>query len=467
MADETSWPGAGGAPDAADVLDAVLTAARLTADQAVVALQPVLDPDGSVADFRVVGDSGLISRLAGAASRGRTLRELLPPASAERMIATNARVLAGGVLVRDETVLAAGDDGLVPVLTDEPRAVARLAEVARIPVGGLVVLLGRDVTQARAAERALAASEERYRLLVEHSSDPIVVVADGRVRYASPAVRVVLHREPDDLVGAPLRCVAHPDDATALADLAESASHAPAGASRTGRLRTLGPDGVVGWIAVTATSWLEDPAVGGVVLNIRDVTEQHEAQLRLQREALQDPLTGLPNRRAFLRSLTAAASRSERTGAPFAVLLMDVDDFKRVNDSLGHAAGDDLLAELASRLTHALRPSDSAARLGGDELVVVAEGLHGPGDARALARRVLECCSGDYRLGGVLVPVTVSVGVATSRPAAVTGAAGPRPRVDAERVLGLADAALYEAKRRGRHRIEESAPDGAGEVRDR
>jgi diguanylate cyclase (GGDEF)-like protein/PAS domain S-box-containing protein len=346
------------------------------------------------------------------------------------------------------------------VIGGAPGQLLRLGEIVRVPTGDVVVLLGRDVTAERAADRALAASEERYRRLVEHSSDPIVVVgADGHITYASPAVRSVLHHDPDALVGRRVCSITHPEDAAACAELVARAAEEPAGGSRMANLRTVHPGGEVGWVSVTVTNWLDGDAVGGLVLNIRDVTDQRAAEERLQREALQDALTGLPNRRWFLRALADAAARTARTGAPFAVLLLDIDDFKSVNDTLGHAAGDTLLTELAQRLSAALRPSDAAARLGGDEFVVLTQDLRSPEDAAAVARRILERCTGIYGLGEVGASVSVSIGVATTDDLhAHDRAAGPGGRVDPQRVLSLADAALYEAKRRGRHQVHVGGP---------
>ena len=367
---------------------------------------------------------------------------------------------------RGDLALALTDDGVVPVIGGAPGGQVHLGEVVRAPVGELVVLLGRDVTAVRAAERAVAASEERYRRLVEHSSDPIVVVAgDGLITYASPAVRSVLHRDPEALVGGRVCAITHPDDCAACAELVAEAAREPTGGSRMANLRTLHPAGQVGWVSVTATNWLDTDAVGGIVLNIRDVTDQRAAEERLEREALQDMLTDLPNRRWLTRALAEAAGRASRTGAPFAVLLLDIDGFKAVNDTFGHPAGDALLRELARRLSGALRPSDAAARLGGDEFVVIAEGLRAPDDARAVAARVLDRCTGTYRIGDTAVPVSVSIGVATTGDPVVPGArgssapwdgseGGPQPgAIDTHRLFTLADTALYEAKRRGRSRV--------------
>ncbi len=469
-----STPGGPDVDDPARVLRAVEHAVRLTGDQALLVLSPVRDPGGRIVDFRLLVDSGIISRLTGRDTVNRTLREVLPAPAAEGMIAGYVHVLSTGTVVREDLTLAVTASGVVPTLAGQPGPAEdparadepRLGQVIRVATDDLVVVLGRDVTEERAAEHALAASEQRYRRLVEHSSDPILVVgADGRLTYSSPAVRSVLHRDPDALVGRTVHVLTHPDDAPACAELVQQVAADPSGASRMAHVRTQHPGGDVGWVSVTATNWLDDPAVGGVVLNVRDITEQRAAEQRLQVEALQDPLTGLPNRRWFLRALREAAGRHDRTGAPFAVLVLDVDDFKSVNDTRGHPAGDDLLRQLADRLSSSLRPSDAAARLGGGEFVVVAEALHGPADADRLARRVLERCTGTYSLLGSPVRVTVSVGVATSADVAAPSAVGDAapgsrhgsPALDPEGVLTLADAALYEAKRRGRNRIERAA----------
>ena len=450
------------AADPAAVLDAVLAGIGRTGTDVLSVLRPVLGADGAVVDFEVVADTGMLARLAGAPSVGRRVRALLPADLAQRLVSLGGEAHRTGAVGRGDLALSATADGLVPAATVVDDRHLHVGEVLRIPSEGLLLLMGRDVTEARAARRALLASEQRYRRLVEHSSDPILVLtAGGVITYASPAVRVVLHTEPDVLLGRPLSAITHPDDAPACRALLADVVAARAGASRTARLRTTDTAGAVAWLAVTATNWVDDAAVAGVVLNVRDVTDQRAAELRLQQEALQDSLTGLANRRRFLRALEEAVSRSGRTGAPFAVLVLDVDDFKAVNDSLGHPAGDALLADLARRLTSALRPSDTAARLGGDEFVVIAEGLHSADDAMAVARRVLDRCSGGYRVGGVDEPVraTVSIGVATSVDRAVDaagtpGAAGPLDGGPGSGMFRRADAALYRAKRLGRNRIE-------------
>ncbi len=462
------------AGEPAAVLHAVLTGIGTTSTEVLVVLEPLPGPDGEVADLRVVAESGMLARLADGPAVGHRVRELLPADLAERLVTLAGAAHRTGTTSRGDLALLVGEGGAVLVPTSDDTHHLPTGEVLRVPSEGFVLLLGHDVTEARAARRALLASEQRYRRLVEHSSDPILVAtAGGTLTYASPAVRTVLRTEPDDLLGRPLSAIAHPDDAAAAEALIAAVVAGPPGTTRTAQLRARDVGGVATWLAVTATDWTDDAAVAGVVLNLRDVTEQRAAQERLRQEALQDPLTGLANRRWFLRALEEAVSRSSRTRAPFAVLVLDVDDFKRVNDAHGHPAGDALLAELASRLTSALRPSDTAARLGGDEFVVVAEDLHAADDALAVARRVRERCSGPYRLAGVPEPVhvSVSIGVATSLDGPQTTPAGPAREggrgagareaagTPGWRMLHRADAALYRAKRRGRDRVETADPD--------
>ena len=184
-----------------------------------------------------------------------------------------------------------------------------------------------------------------------------------------------------------------------------------------------------------------------VLLQVRDVTEETQLRHALQHEALHDALTGLPNRRWFNARLRRALSRLELgrlEGQPgtLAILFVDVDDFKLVNDTLGHVAGDDLLRQVAERASAALRPLDDIARFGGDELLVLCPDLSEPADATEIAARVHTACCGEYQLGQDTIHATVCVGVGTTD-----------HEVPTEQLISEADAALYEAKRLGRNRV--------------
>ena len=301
-----------------------------------------------------------------------------------------------------------------------------------------------DVTAGERAQAARARSEERFRALVEHASDLILVLdPDRRITYMSPAAmdQPALAEGGEDLRWGDLT---HPEDKAVSLGLFARALAAPAGDTVREQFRLAEDGSGIRWIDVHATNHLRHPAIGGIVINARDITEQRRAEERLVEQAVQDPLTGLPNRRWFLDALARATARADRSGRPVGVLLADVDDFKLVNDTLGHAAGDRLLVELARRVSGALRPSDTVARLGGDEFVVLTEDLEHARDALAVGERIAEAASGRYDVGASLPPrIALSMGVSTS--------CGD---VDPDTLLAHADAALYEAKRRGRNRIQ-------------
>ncbi len=462
--------GAAGRPAeaAADLLAAALVAVASGGTDSLTVLEPVRSPDGGVDDFTVVADSGLTADLAGRASVGRTLRDLMPGPFADRLVALNAEALRSGRTTRHDMALRADTDGAplpvdlpldasleaspdAPVARDgEP---SRVGEVVRVPVDGRVVVMWRDVTEARAAQRELRATERRFRRLVEHASDPILVTrADRTVTYVSPAVGELLHLDPQEILGS--RFGGHftgPEGEAVGADLYRRVLALPAGGSARAVGEVRDGEGRPRRVSFVATNWLDDPDVHGIVLNAHDITEQHEAEQRLRHQALTDELTGLPNRRWFTDALHRAIERSRRTRAPFALLLLDVDDFKVLNDSLGHSAGDRLLVELSGRIAGVLGRGESVARLGGDEFVVLVEDLGDVTDAVHAATRIADVAGRRYTVGSLATQVTLSIGVATSDPGAtgVEVAGG-----GAEALLAHADAALYEAKRQGRNRIE-------------
>jgi diguanylate cyclase (GGDEF)-like protein len=185
----------------------------------------------------------------------------------------------------------------------------------------------------------------------------------------------------------------------------------------------------------------------GAVVAMHDVTERRAAESELAHRALHDPLCGLPNRLLLLDRLEAALSRGERNGQLPAVLFIDIDRFKAVNDSLGHDVGDEVLRAVAARLTCAVRPADTVARLGGDEFVVLAEQVAGLDEARALAGRLREAMADPLELEAGPVRVTLSIGVT------VGIGSGETP----EALVQRSDAAMYLAKQAGRDRIEVQA----------
>jgi diguanylate cyclase (GGDEF)-like protein/PAS domain S-box-containing protein len=302
--------------------------------------------------------------------------------------------------------------------------------------------LTAEVEERKAAERAVRASEERFRSLVQNSSDVISIVdADGGVRYHSESVRRVLGYDPAELVdGDPLSLV-HPDDRERVARfVAEAALRPGVTAAETWRMRHR--DGTWLHSETVAANLLEDPNVRGLVLNTRDVSDRKELEAQLVHQAFHDGLTGLANRTLFAERVEHALARSSQ--GELAVLFIDLDDFKHVNDSLGHAAGDQLLIAAARRLQGCLRPTDTAARLGGDEFAVLLERVTDAESAAAVAGRVLDTLHQPFGLNGRTIPIKASLGVATGRPGAD----------EVEELLRNADVAMYAAKAGGKDRFE-------------
>jgi diguanylate cyclase (GGDEF)-like protein/PAS domain S-box-containing protein len=290
-----------------------------------------------------------------------------------------------------------------------------------------VVVHARDVTDRRRAQEELATREARFRSLVQHAADLIAIV-DGELRftYVSPAARTMLGIDPASLVGRPIADVVRVDelfDGPRLRRVVPEASIRDAG----GRWRTA---------EVTLTDLRRDPAVGGIVLNARDVSERKMLESKLRHLALHDPLTGLANRNLFNQRLAAALASG---GEPVGVLYIDVDDFKALNDGLGHTQGDDALCQLAERVVACTRNGDLAARLGGDEFAVIVRG--DTSVAMDVGARILAAAREPMVVQGREVNLPVSVGAAVGDADAT-----------AESLMRDADIAMYAAKSDGKDR---------------
>ena len=300
----------------------------------------------------------------------------------------------------------------------------------------------------------LSKSEERFRSLVRYSSDIITILdADGTVRYVSPAVERVMGYKPEEQVGTNAFDTIHPDDRDrALATFAEVLKrpglHPPL------EFRVAHKDGSWRYLEHVVNNLLDDPAVRAVVVNSWDVTERKALEEQLRHQAFHDPLTGLPNRALFMDRLEHALSRAKRRGSNVAVLFIDLDNFKVINDSLGHKAGDQLLKAVAERLKDCVRPEDTAARLGGDEFTILVEGIAGGGDVARIAVRIVEILQPPFTLEEQEVFATVSTGIALNSPT----------QEQAADLLRHADLAMYRAKHRGKARYEVFKP-GMGDIR--
>ena len=298
-----------------------------------------------------------------------------------------------------------------------------------------------DVDDRHAAAAQVAASEARFAALVEHGSDVIVVMDDyGRLQYASPALRTVLGLDPEERIGSLLQHDVHPDDLDMLVNGVGPTLKEGPGATARVEFRFRHADGTWRWLEATVSNQLANPAVAGHVINARDVTDRVLALERAAHQAAHDVLTGLPNRALLEDRMSQAMSAARRRGEQLAVLYLDLDHFKVVNDTFGHSAGDRLLTEAAARLQKVARSSDTVTRLGGDEFVVTGPVVD-EAAAAALATRVCAAFSPPFDIDGQDVQVTASVGLAIANEDG--GHVG---------LLATADRALYKAKSLGRNR---------------
>jgi diguanylate cyclase (GGDEF)-like protein/PAS domain S-box-containing protein len=300
-------------------------------------------------------------------------------------------------------------------------------------------------------------SEARWSSLVQNSSDVVMLVDDdGTIRYVSPSVRRVLGHPDAELTGTALARLLEANEATRvlrmLAELEDAGSAAPVPI----QLRMRGRDGQLLEVETLAANLLADPSVGGIVLNMRDMSERKAFERQLERHAFYDMVTGLPNRALFRDRVDHALAHCRRGGRTVAVMFMDLDDFKIVNDSFGHAAGDALLREVGERLTTCLRASDTAARLGGDEFAILIEDSNDRADAAEIAERILRALEAPFLVEGRELGLRASLGIAAGRDGHTTRTT--------DELLRNADVAMYVAKGQGKSRYEVYRPTMRGSM---
>ena len=359
-----------------------------------------------------------------------------------------------------ELGLPSDHDGSVFVaplfIRDELRGLMMVATATEMPrtVGDSLRALSSQValaleSAALTEDLLLQQSEKRFSSLVQNSSDIVNVIdADTSVRYASPSAGRVLGLEPSAMEGTRFSALIHPDDKTRVLSFLTSTGE---GEGHTGLIeyRIEHSDGHHLFVETLRTNLMHDANVRGIVLNTRDIGERREFEEQLQHQAFHDSITGLANRALFHDRVTHAIERQERDSKPIAVLFVDLDDFKTINDSLGHVAGDQVLAEVGERLKGELRAADTAARLGGDEFAVLLEDGGEGIMAADVAERIKQMLVEPFLLEGKEVFVRASVGIAV--------ADGEQPS-NTEELLRNADVAMYMAKERGKGRFEMFEP---------
>lgn len=363
---------------------------------------------------------------------GRTLTEVLPPERAAALAPRYRAILAG--------------EGLDFTWEAGERSYQIRGRAIRDDLGGIVagLIVSQDVTARLQAERSLRESEARYRALVDFSSDAILLTApDGRIMAANPAACRMFRGTEEAICRAGRAGLTDESDPQLAILLAQRDSTGRA----SGELRHRRLDGTIFPAEVTSVVFQDRDGNTRTSMTVRDITERKRiedelraSQERLTQLAMRDALTGLPNRRRLGEALSSALSRLRHDSLPVALLLLDLDGFKAVNDTWGHEAGDCLLLTVADRLRDELRVGTTAARLGGDEFAVLLEGASANA-AGELAARLVASLSRPVPIGAATAAVTVSVGVAK----AVSGDS-------VDDLLRRADTALYSAKHSGKNR---------------
>jgi diguanylate cyclase (GGDEF)-like protein/PAS domain S-box-containing protein len=334
--------------------------------------------------------------------------------------------------------------GYLAVVDVQSESSLSLAGLTTGLIVAVVLMCSRTAENRRRLDLERVHHEQRTEALLENASDAVLALTlEGRLIYASSSVRSVLGYEPDALTSELLAAMTDPESfAGGVEWMARIRASAPGQSiRRESRLRHA--DGCWLDVEVIGTNWLHDPILGATVLSIRDITARKGLERELTRQSFEDALTGMPNRALFHDRAEHALARHQRDGGWVTLLLIDLDNFKAINDSLGHGSGDRLIKTIAERLHKQVRPSDTLARLGGDEFAVLVENL-GEFDVTELADRLLAAVRLPVTLDGRELTCTASIGVASAK----AGNGGP----GAGELLRDADLAMYAAKGAGRNR---------------
>ena len=397
-------------------------------------LSPLRDTKGKVADFVIEEANDAAAayyRLERESMVGRRLLEFLPQDNIGCLIAMARDAYESGEpLVADNFAFAL-----------EIYGTERRFDIRAVRLDNHLMWTWRDVTERHLAAKRLASSEERYRLLAENSSDVVARIRHGSILWISPSVLPTFGWSVDECVGKKLEDFVEPGDRPRCA---ESIARIEAGETVLGRHRILAKDGTHHWIETHASPFLNGYGrPDGFVATSRVVDDQVAVEQQLEHRARTDELTQLLNRKEVLSRIQTLSGQSRRTGHELAVLFCDIDRFKEINDSHGHAAGDEVLRAMAERLRHTLRTSDDlAARMGGDELLVVLHGVQDLPNAAEIAEKLRAAAAEPVPIPGGHVHVTLSIGVTLADKGEST-----------DTLVARADTAMYRAKQGGRNRV--------------
>ena len=330
-----------------------------------------------------------------------------------------------------------------------------IAVVPVLPLAILIAVFARErrgrIENAQALQRLTEESRDRLQSIVHNSSDLIIIASpNGALRSVSGSIAPIFGEDSDAAQSGSLLDRVHPDDALQVGRFLALAASKPAGESAEAEWRMRYVDGSFRHVSAVARNLLDDAHINGLVITARDVEARKAFEEQLRHRAFHDELTGLANRALFFDRVDHALLQAARADAQAAVLFIDLDDFKAINDRLGHAVGDAVLQQIAKRLAACTRSADTVARLGGDEFGVLLEGIAGPRAVEA-GERVLAALEAPIDVAGEPLVVGASIGMAISG----------TDISDVEDLLRRGDLAMYDAKRNGKRRLAVYTPDMA------
>ncbi|GGN95926.1 diguanylate cyclase domain-containing protein [Saccharibacillus kuerlensis] len=304
-----------------------------------------------------------------------------------------------------------------------------------------LIVVSRNITERKENEKALKAQELQYRLIANHMTDIVSMMKpNGEIIYVSPSLKRVLGHSPDSLEGSQQLKLVHPEDTDKLTVLIRETASKIQNAGRED-IRLLHRCGLYIWFEIAVSLVQQNEREEDFLLvTARDISIKKDYELQLQSMAFRDSLTGIANRRHLMTRLEEELGLTDNTPSPLAILYLDVDKFKKINDTLGHAVGDELLQQIAQRIGDNLREGDLVARIGGDEFVVLLPNTDCAEQIEGIAKRLCAALSRPWQIGGHEFSSTSSLGIALS----------PQHGQTPAELLHCADRALYAAKREGR-----------------
>ena len=366
---------------------------------------------------------------------GKRPQDLLPAEMAALAEIEDREILSTGRTSITESVVKDGG-GMERHIV---KHISRFTDADGRPAGIIGILT--DITNFKQVAEALEASEGRFKALTESAMDIVTVLdAEGVIRYQSPSVKHLLGYEPADMIGKSQFDLIHRDDAEpmreAFRDLLSRGQM-----ERAIEFRVVRSDGEWRTLEAIGKNCLDVHEVRGIIVNTRDITDRKNIEERIQHLAFHDALTGLPNRSLMQDRVSQAIGRAERSTKRFAVMFIDIDNFKNINDTLGHDVGDELLCQVATRLIDSVRTHDTIARQGGDEFIVLLDQLEGHQGATRVAQKILDALRLAFQVGGTDQHVSGSIGIALY----------PDDGRDPPTLLKNADTAMFHGKALGKN----------------